>query len=198
MPAAYHEAAAREVQIPPQQQQQQQQQQQHQRQPQSPPRGAVMNPSSGPDIDRLGSPSIATSVLKPLESKMREYHELMDDAERQLAQLDDELIALQERRRQAEDRYADAKSKHDTYQRQHADVERALRGEFQSMHLPQHHQGMPPQHAQHLQQQQQQFGSRPSLSRPRPPSIDSYDERPVSGQSHGTKGRSRFRLSLFK
>jgi hypothetical protein len=193
MPAAYHEAAARQVQIPPSQRQQQaspprggpkqQQQQQQQRAP---------SPS---DISRIGSPSIATSVLHPLESKMREYADLMDDAQRQLSQLDDELIALQERRRQAEERFVDAKAKHDTYERQHADVERALRGDFQQQH------GMAPPPFQQQQQfhQQQQFGSRPSLSRPRPPSADSYGERPMSGQSHGTKGKGgRFRLSLFK
>jgi hypothetical protein len=206
MPAAYHEAAAREVHIPPAQNLQQLQQQHRQQLRNSlgnPNGNGALSPGAD-DIDRVGSPSVATSVLKPLESKMREYHELMDDAQRQLAQLDNELIALQERRRQAEERFVDAKNKHDIYERQHSDVEKALRGDFQSSHSQQPHQSghFQPSLQQQQQHNQQQYqsqtqlgGSRPSLSRARQSSIDSYDDRPMSRQS---KGKGRFRLSLFK
>ncbi|GJC86095.1 hypothetical protein ColLi_08933 [Colletotrichum liriopes] len=76
--------------------------------PPSPPGGGL-----GDDISRIQSPSISKSVLEPLQRKMLEYHNLMEDAQGQMAQFDEELRVLQERRRLAEQRFVDAKTKHD-------------------------------------------------------------------------------------
>lgn len=123
--------------------------------------------------------------------KMREYYGFMEEEQRKMTELDAELRALQEQRQQAEERFLDAKQKHDEYERQHMDVERALRGEFQQRQP----QPQPPQ-----QQQQQQVAPSASWTMARAPSMESFDERPSSGRSGGgtSKGRSRFRMSLFK
>lgn len=140
---------------------------------------------SGSGLDRVSSPSITQSVLHPLETKMREYYSLMEDEQRKMTELDAEIRALQEQRQQAEERFIEAKHKHDDYERQHMDVERALRGDF------------PPRQAP----PQQQVAPSASWTMARPPSMESFDERPTSGRSAGgntSKGRSRFRMSLFK
>ncbi|KAF4961230.1 hypothetical protein FGADI_467 [Fusarium gaditjirri] len=148
--------------------------QHQQRRAPSPDRLAV----PGNDINRLNSPSIQKSVLLPLEQKIHEYDHLMQEAQAQMNQLDDEIRALQERRRQAEDRFLEAKSKHDNYERQHADVGKALRGE--PMQQP------PP----------------PAVRQPvqRMDSIDSFDHRPVSVQSsfhQKPKKGGLLKMSLF-
>lgn len=84
----------------------------------------------GSAIQRLPTPSIPNSVLQPLDAKVVEYGTLMADAQGDMARLDEEMRALQERQRGAEQRFLEAKAKHDDYRRQYADVERALRGEF--------------------------------------------------------------------
>lgn len=83
-------------------------------------------------IQRLPTPSIFNSVLQPLDAKVVEYGSLMGDAQGDMARLDEEMRALQERQRQAEQRFLEAKAKHDEYRQQYTDVERALRGEFAS------------------------------------------------------------------
>lgn len=130
---------------------------------------------SGNSINRLNSPSVMKSVLQPLEQKMHEYDNLMQEAQQQMLQLDEELRIMQDRRIQAEERYLEAKSKHDEYERQHEGVGRALRGEPERMMSPE--------------------------PLPRVERMDSFDDRPVSNQSSHSqkmKGRSRLRLSLFK
>ncbi|KAK1975725.1 hypothetical protein LZ30DRAFT_736636 [Colletotrichum cereale] len=155
--------------------------------PPSPPGGAL-----GDDISRIQSPSISKSVLEPLQRKMLEYHNLMEDAQGQMAQFDEELRALQERRRHAEQRFVDAKTKHDEYERQHLDVERALRGDF---HPPQP-QPQPRQSQQHMYGSNNN-GNSPPRTVPRPASsIMSYDERPMSGHSSMPK-KGKLRFSLF-
>lgn len=130
--------------------------------------------ASGNSINRLNSPSVMKSVLQPLEQKMHEYDNLMQEAQQQMLQLDEELRIMQDRRMQAEERYLEAKSKHDEYERQHEGVGRALRGEPERLMSPE------PLHRVEI--------------------LDhSYDDRPVSNQSsQKMKGRSRLRLSLFK
>lgn len=81
-------------------------------------------------IQRLPTPSIFNSVLQPLDAKVVEYGSLMGEAQGDMARLDEEMRALQERQRQAEQRFLEAKAKHDEYHQQYTDVERALRGEF--------------------------------------------------------------------
>ncbi|KAL2751815.1 hypothetical protein ACRALDRAFT_1066306 [Sodiomyces alcalophilus JCM 7366] len=166
--------------------------------------------SGGAAIDRIGSPTIAKTVLQPLDVKIREYQSLMDEAQLQMNQLDDELRAMQERRRQAEERYVEAKAKHDEYERRHADVDRALRGDFQQR-LQQQQQQQQQMQMHDMQQEQyyepaqshhQPLGPSSSWNNmPRPPSVDSFDDRPRTGHSFGKnkpKGRSRFRLSFFQ
>lgn len=148
-----------------------------QRRPQSPGSLSV-DGGGGGGIARLNSPSVMKSVLHPLEQKMHEYDHLMQEAHNQMIQLDEEIRIMQERRTQAEERFMEAKTKHDDYERQHAGVGRALRGE------PEPQQRMPsPEPVQRMVR------------------MESFmdDERPMSNQgSHRGKGRSRLRLSLFK
>lgn len=148
-------------------------------------------------VNRLESPSIAKSVLQPLEHKIIEYDRLMHEAQDQMAQLDEELRQLHERRRQAEEHFLEAKAKHDDYERQHVDVERALRGELDNVMLPQHHQA----------QQQQQ----PMVHQATPPPQESrmelaegYERRPTSNPTskHSSRTRKmgtrdRIKMSLF-
>lgn len=146
------------------------------------PQDAQKRRSQGtPRDDRADSPSVTKSVLQPLEKKITQYAQLMADAEDSMTQLDDEMRVLQERRRQAEDGFLEAKAKHDLYERQHADVGRALRGELQR-----------PQRVE-------------TMAVERPPSmiqrVDSprERERPNSGGSGGTlRMRDRIRNSIFK
>ncbi|KAG9495261.1 hypothetical protein J7337_013496 [Fusarium musae] len=148
--------------------------QHQQRRAPSPDRLAV----PGNDINRLNSPSIQKSVLLPLEQKIHEYDHLMGEAQAQMNQLDDEIRALQERRRQAEDRFIEAKSKHDDYSRQHDQVGKALRGELVQQAPP------PPAIRQPVQRME---------------SIDSFEHRPVSAQSsfHQKPKKGGLRMSLF-
>ncbi|KAF7552008.1 hypothetical protein G7Z17_g4611 [Cylindrodendrum hubeiense] len=140
-----------------------------QRRPTSPGGHSV----SGNSIHRLNSPSVMKSVLQPLEQKIHEYDNLMQEAQQQMLQLDEEIRVMQDRRMQAEERYLEAKSKHDEYERQHEGVGRALRGEPERILSPE--------------------------PMARVERMDSYDERPVSNQSsQKMKGRSLLRLSLFK
>ncbi|UQC78919.1 uncharacterized protein CLUP02_04398 [Colletotrichum lupini] len=92
----------------PSQQLQQQQREQHIPNPAGglrPPSPPAVNESTLSDISRVNSPSISKSVLEPLQRKMLEYHRLMDEAQGQMAQYDEELRLLQERRRLAEQRF---------------------------------------------------------------------------------------------
>ncbi|PSR81652.1 hypothetical protein BD289DRAFT_34077 [Coniella lustricola] len=84
----------------------------------------------GTSIQRLPTPSVANSVLQPLDAKVAEYGTLMSDAQDEMAHLDEEMRALQDRQREAEQRFLEAKAKHDDYRRQYNDVEKALRGEY--------------------------------------------------------------------
>lgn len=81
-------------------------------------------------IQRMPTPSLATSVLQPLDAKVVEYGTLMAEAQGDMARLDDEMRQLQERQREAEGRFLEAKSRHDEYRRQYQDVERALKGDL--------------------------------------------------------------------
>ncbi|EXF73522.1 hypothetical protein CFIO01_02814 [Colletotrichum fioriniae PJ7] len=179
----------------PSQQLQQQQREQHIPNPAGglrPPSPPAVNESTLSDISRVNSPSISKSVLEPLQRKMLEYHRLMDEAQGQMAQYDEELRLLQERRRLAEQRFVDAKGKHDEYERQHLDVERALRGDYAPPQQVQQQQMM-----QQQQSQQQMYQNSPPRTVPRPASsIMSYDDRPMSGHSSGPK-KGKLRFSLF-
>ncbi|KAI3555590.1 hypothetical protein CABS03_04118 [Colletotrichum abscissum] len=179
----------------PSQQLQQQQREQHIPNPAGglrPPSPPAVNESTLSDISRVNSPSISKSVLEPLQRKMLEYHRLMDEAQGQMAQYDEELRLLQERRRLAEQRFVDAKTKHDEYERQHLDVERALRGDYAPPQQVQQQQMM-----QQQQSQQQMYQNSPPRTVPRPASsIMSYDDRPMSGHSSGPK-KGKLRFSLF-
>lgn len=93
------------------------------------PDSPLLTPT-GPNIQRLPTPSVPNSVLQPLDAKVVEYGTLMAEAQGEMSRLDEEMRALQDRQREAEQRFLDAKSKHDDYRRQYSDVERALRGEF--------------------------------------------------------------------
>ncbi|KAF3763409.1 hypothetical protein M406DRAFT_331930 [Cryphonectria parasitica EP155] len=84
----------------------------------------------GPGIQRMPTPSLASSVLQPLDAKVAEYGALMAEAQAETVRLDEEMRALQEHQREAEQRFLEAKAKHDDYRRQYADVERALRGDL--------------------------------------------------------------------
>lgn len=95
------------------------------------PDSPLLTPT-GPNIQRLPTPSIPNSVLQPLDAKVVEYGTLMTQAQGDMARLDEEMRALQDRQREAEQRFLDAKAKHDDYRRQYSDVERALRGDFQA------------------------------------------------------------------
>ncbi|KAF4874191.1 hypothetical protein CGCSCA1_v006740 [Colletotrichum siamense] len=167
--------------------------------PPSPPTAGMNLGLAGDEISRLQSPSISKSVLEPLQRKMLEYHNLMEEAQGQMTQLDAELRALQERRRQAEQRFVDAKGKHDEYERQHLDVEKALRGDY-AMPIPQPQQQQQQQqiHPQASQQQHQMYNDSPPRTLGRPASsIMSYDERPMSGRSSMQGKKGKFRISLF-
>ncbi|KPM41860.1 hypothetical protein AK830_g4700 [Neonectria ditissima] len=99
-----------------------QQQQQQQRYPPS-ARGLAV---PGADINRVNSPSIQMIVLQPLERKIDEYDHLMREEQANMDHFDHELRILEERRHQAEERFLEAKAKHDEYERQHQDVSKAL------------------------------------------------------------------------
>lgn len=90
-----------------------------------------------------------TSVLQPLNSKVQEYAGQMHDASTEISQIDAEIAALLERKRDTEARFMAAKGKHDDYKRQYMGVEMALRGEVQQV-----------QHQQQQQQQQVPFDRR--------------------------------------
>ncbi|KAK7427635.1 hypothetical protein QQZ08_005910 [Neonectria magnoliae] len=81
---------------------------------------------SGAEINRVNSPSIQMIVLQPLERKIDEYDLLMREEQANIDHLDAEVRALEERRQRAEERFLEAKAKHDEYERQHQDVSRAL------------------------------------------------------------------------
>lgn len=141
--------------------------------------------AAGASIDRLSSPGINKTVLQPLECKIREYSQLMSETQNEISTIDEQLRILQERRNGAEDRYLEAKTKHDDYERQHQDVGRALRGEFVS--VDRFH-------------QVQDVISQPS---PRLARMESFEEsRPVSQPISHIHNRSRtfdkLRTSLFK
>ncbi|KAK1993752.1 hypothetical protein LX36DRAFT_684092 [Colletotrichum falcatum] len=154
-------------------------------------------PGVGDDIDRIQSPSISKSVLEPLQRKMLEYHRLMDDAQGQMAQLDEELRALQDRRRLAEQRFVDAKAKHDEYERQHLDVERALRGDLPTYQPQQQQQQQQQQYGHSIMNGNHGNGNSPPRTAPRlASSIMSYDERPMSGHSSVPR-KGKLRFSLF-
>ncbi|KAI0475163.1 hypothetical protein GGR56DRAFT_644842 [Xylariaceae sp. FL0804] len=152
-------------------------------------------------IQRLKSPSIQQCVLQPLEQKVHEYEALMQREQEQMARLDDEIRALQERRADAEMRFMEAKGKHDDYRRQHQDVDRALRGEAPLPPTPME----PPVR----EQQQHQHAMRPmSMQHDDEDDEDdedlmpSYNRRVQSQQSFSRssqkpRARDRFRFSLF-
>ncbi|KAI1161944.1 hypothetical protein F5B18DRAFT_412887 [Nemania serpens] len=111
-------------------------------------------------IQRLKSPSVMDCVLQPLHQKVREYDLHMRREQDEIKALDEELHILQKRRADAEARFNEAKGKHDEYQRQATDVQRAMSGDMSiSPRLLQQRpvtmQG-PGAMAQQQQQQQQQ------------------------------------------
>lgn len=139
-------------------------------------------------------------VLQPLTQKVKEYNALMHQEQDEMARLDEEIRGLQARREKAEHRYLDAKSKHDDYQRQFTDVERAMRGEAPvPRELPQ-----PQQH-----HQQRPVAQRPISIRDEDDDFDDedYEPQPMQRrvQSQQSFGRSsqkagfgaRFRSSIF-
>ncbi|KUI59150.1 hypothetical protein VP1G_06399 [Cytospora mali] len=93
------------------------------------PESPMLSPGAA-HIQRLPTPSLAMSVLQPLDAKVIEYGTLMAEAQGEMARLDDEMRQLQERQREVEARFLEAKSRHDEYRRQYQDVERALRGDL--------------------------------------------------------------------
>lgn len=105
-----------------------QQQQQHHRDERD-SRDQQQAASMREQIQRLKSPSVMSCVLQPLDQKVREYDDHMARERDEMARLDEEIRLLQRRRDDTEQRYLDAKDKHDEYHRQYIDVERALRGE---------------------------------------------------------------------
>lgn len=132
--------------------------------------------AAGNAIQRLKSPTVVDHVLQPLEKKVNEYAALMDSEEDSVSQLDVEIAMLQERRAQAEARFMDAKSKHDEYRRQYADVERALRGEAPPMPTQSTREmamrqasAQPPQHQMPGQPPHQQMQQPPPQSMNGPP-----------------------------
>lgn len=94
----------------------------------SPESPSWLSPVAAANIQRLPTPSLANTVLQPLDAKVTEYGALMAEAQGEMARLDDEMRQLQERQREAEQRFLESKSRHDEYRRQYQDVERALRG----------------------------------------------------------------------
>ena len=157
-------------------------------------------------VSRLESPSIARSVLQPLEKKMNEYDRLMAETQAEVAQLDEELRSLQERRRRAEDKFAEAKAKHDEYERQHHDVGRALRGEIDD--LPPSMAGLMTGGGGGGGGAGPQAGARamsppvyPQMHQPMSPPTVAFQDRPMSGHSSRSgqkvRTRDRFRMSLF-
>ncbi|ROV91097.1 hypothetical protein VPNG_09926 [Cytospora leucostoma] len=94
----------------------------------SPESPSWLSPTAAANIQRLPTPSLANTVLQPLDAKVTEYGVLMAEAQGEMARLDDEMRQLQERQREAEQRFLESKSRHDEYRRQYQDVERALRG----------------------------------------------------------------------
>jgi hypothetical protein len=114
------------------------------------------------------------------------------------------LRSLQERRRHAEEKFAEAKAKHDEYERQHHDVSRALRGEIDDLpsgmmgggggggerggpHAAAARTMSPPMY--------------PQMHQPMTPPTVAFQERPMSGHSsmsgQKVRTRDRFRMSLF-
>ncbi|KAI1380948.1 hypothetical protein F4677DRAFT_205468 [Hypoxylon crocopeplum] len=89
----------------------------------------LSTPELGASIQRLKSPTVLDHVLQPLDQKVHEYAEFMHRERDEMERLDAEIRALQERRADAETRFLEAKGKHDDYQRQYVNVERAMRGE---------------------------------------------------------------------
>ncbi|CAL3962744.1 hypothetical protein PZA11_000187 [Diplocarpon coronariae] len=87
------------------------------------------NVTAGATIPRLDSPRVMKRVLQPLDGKVQEYSTRMQNAQMQMTQLDAEMAGLMEKRKQAEKRYMDAKTKYDDYRRQYQGVERAMKGE---------------------------------------------------------------------
>ncbi|KAH7152880.1 hypothetical protein EDB81DRAFT_789918 [Dactylonectria macrodidyma] len=83
-------------------------------------------------VNRPDSPGIIRNVLRPLENKIYEYEVLTQQAHRQREQLDEEIRLMQHRRSMAKERFMMARAKRDEYERQHQDVDRALRGEPKS------------------------------------------------------------------
>ncbi|KAI1182023.1 hypothetical protein F5B17DRAFT_422449 [Nemania serpens] len=81
-------------------------------------------------IQRLKSPSVMDCVLQPLHQKVREYDLHMRREQDEIKALDEELHILQKRRADAEARFNEAKAKHDEYQRQCTDVQRAMSGDL--------------------------------------------------------------------
>lgn len=96
----------------------------------------IKHAAAGAGIERLESPRVMTSVLLPLDGKVKEYNTRMQNAQAQMTQLDAEIAALMEKKRLAEKRYMEAKTKHDDYRRQYQGVERAMKGEPEIIGLP--------------------------------------------------------------
>ncbi|XMA18592.1 hypothetical protein WAI453_011383 [Rhynchosporium graminicola] len=125
-------------------------------------RGPENGEVAGETIPRLQSPSVMSSVLKPLNGKIMEYNAQMDEAQKLMDNLDSEILALQSRRLKAEQLHLAAKTKHDDYRRQYQGVERAMRGEPEvsfsrlSVESERPNTQQTVQTAMHAQQQQQQ------------------------------------------
>ena len=101
---------------------------------------------------------------------------------------------LQERRREQEDRYKDARAKRDEYQRQWKDVERALRGGWEEED---------PGRGQRMERVQTQTQTQPQVRRASTQRLENLVEagREDSVRSGEEKGRlrtrDRFRMTIF-
>lgn len=163
------------------------------------PGNGGLNPASaGASIQRLKSPSVLDCVLQPLDAKVREYHEFMQQEQNEMDALDAELRALQERRADAETRFLEAKSKHDDYKRQYLDVERAMRGDPIPPPTPREHQvPLARQQTRPMSLQEDDPYDDDELMPPPSSHRRINSQQSFGRSSHKLKSGGRFRFSLF-
>ncbi|OTB12436.1 hypothetical protein K445DRAFT_378635 [Daldinia sp. EC12] len=167
----------------------------------SDPSLAVPNASLGASIQRLKSPSVMDCVLQPLGAKVHEYSEVMHREQDEMDRLDAEIRALQERRADAETRFLEAKGKHDDYQRQYQDVERAMRGDPLPPPTPreqpqQHQVPLARQHTRPMSYQEDDDDDDDEFAPP-PSSHRRINSQQSFGRSSQKLKGGRFRFSLF-
>jgi len=126
-------------------------------------------------------------VLQPLEKKLQEYDHLMSEAHSTMIGIDEELRVLQERRREQEERYAEARAKRDEYQRQWRDVERALRGGWEDVQGGE---------ARRMERVQTQI-HRVSTNRLESFAEEGRTDSEQSGEEKRIRARDRFRMTIF-